>query len=397
MPLRFDRAELPEPERTAEGYLRTVAIVARPGVLVYPKPDGSEDRELVTADVLAASAQGLADRAMTLRHPTANGKPNGVPLRVSKDNVAKFSIGHSRDGIKVNEDGSIGVPVTITHADGIAAIDGGMRGISPLYDAVVVDAPPDSVHPTFGRYNKIQTSRTYNSIAIVPLGRGGPQCHLRADDSEANIEIEGGVEPEVAPAPVVAPPHADEIPPAPEPSASEAAPALAAILKLLGVATVDEAHAKLSTEWMELCAKRDAFHGILGLLSVENAEAAHAKIAAIVVVPEVRADSVEARTWFHGRAKLHAAAVALGMAIPDIAALGDDDLRKHVVLARQPTLRADESPAYYAAAFDMAPPVDHLAPLRLTGKPPELRADAAPPKKSTNPWDEAHRPVPARS
>lgn len=382
MPLRFDRAELPTPERTAEGYLRTTAIVARPGVLEYPRPDGTIDRELVTPEVLAESAQGLADRALTLRHPTKDGRPNGVPIRVDKSNVAKFTIGHSRDGIVINEDGSIGVPVTVTHAKGIEAIDGGMRGISPLYDSVIVDAPKidgkDPVHAVYGRYNKIQTSRVYNSIAICPLGRGGPQCHLRADDSEAVVEIEGG---EV---------HADEdvVAPAVEESAEANATkaALAAILERFGVATVEEAWSKINAEWSELYAKRDALSGLMALLQCDTADAVRAKVEAMMAPPVMRADSVEARAWFHTRAKLHTAAVAAKVPNPD--ALDDAALRKAIVLARAPILRADESDAYYAAAFDFVP-VDHLASLRHDGKPAALRADEAPKKLPASRWDDA--------
>lgn len=436
MPLRFDRAELPAPERTKEGFLRTVAVVARPGVLEYPQKDGTVVRELVTADVLAASAQALGDCVITLRHPT---NPDGTPLRVNKDNASKFSVGHTRETITINEDGSVSVPVTITDAKAIDAIDKGMRGVSPLYDVDTIPAPPNSVHPTFGRYTHIQTKRTpAGTIAICPLGRGGPQCHLRADDSEAIIEIEGGE----------AQPRADEaaIPPAAtagtareilqaaiarherhmagteptsEPSQQAmmdemraalaampmespgddvpaSAKAMAALLNVLGVTTIEEALRKLEAEWGELITKRAALDAMLSLLACDTADAAKAKIAALSAPPStMRADSVEARSWFHDRSKLHVAAVAAGMTIPEIDALGDDDLRKAVVLKRQPTLRADEAPAYYRAAFDMAPPVDHLAPLRLSGKAapaPDvgLRADAAPasPKPASR-WDDA--------
>lgn len=405
MPLRFDRAELPKPERTKEGFLRTVAVVARPGVLVYPKRGGGEVRELVTAEVLAASAQGIADNVLTLRHPLA---ADGTPIRVTKDNADKYSIGHSGGNVVINEDGSIAVPVTITHAKGIEAIDNGMRGVSPLYDVVTVDAPPGSVHPTFGRYDKIQTSRTYAATtAICPLGRGGPQCHLRADDAEAMIEIEGGDEaaPDIDAATesaiAASEVRADELPAAVAPEAEPAADLVKAMLAMLGVATVDEAWAKINSEWSELCAKRDALGALLTILQVENAEAAREKLAALTAppapAPEVRADSVEARAWFHRRAKLHAAAIAAKLPDPD--AMDDAALRKAVVLARQPSLRADASDAFYEAAFELAAPVDHLAPLRLPGKPatPAIRADESASKPSTNRWNDAFNVVPARS
>jgi hypothetical protein len=186
------------------------------------------------------------------------------------------------------------------------------------------------------------------------------------------------------------------------------------MLALLGVATIDEAWSKLNSEWAELCAKRDALGGLLTILQVESAEAARAKLAemtaavvvvapaavaepivaavATAVVEAVRADSTDARAWFHRRAKLHAAAVALAIPASDIDALDDAALRKRVCLTRQPTLRADADEAYYEAAFDLTP-VDHLAVLRLTPKtaPAAIRADSAP---THDPYDVAFRPRP---
>ena len=173
--LRFDIAELKAPTRRPDGSLLAEGFVARPGIYVYQGADGTKRRELVPAATLADpnALATLRRVGVTLNHPTDR--------KVTADNSAAVLVGDVGTDVGVNTDGWLRADIAVRRSDAVAAIDQGVRQLSPGYFATLDETP--GVDPDFGAYDAIQTSREYNHVAIVPNARGGVGCELRADDA----------------------------------------------------------------------------------------------------------------------------------------------------------------------------------------------------------------------
>jgi hypothetical protein len=184
---RYDRgvAALLPAETTPEGYLLVEGIVARPGVYVYRRPDGSTHRELIPLTTLAdaASASTLARKPVTLAHPDAPVTPNTVGV---------VGVGDVGEEVTVLDTGHVRVRFAVRRADAIAAVRSGVVELSPGYDVEIEVAP--GVDPTWGPYDAIQRRRSYNHLAIVDAARGGAVCRLRIDSEDALMENEAPTE-----------------------------------------------------------------------------------------------------------------------------------------------------------------------------------------------------------
>ncbi len=174
--------------RTPEGFLLTTGKLAKPGIMVYRKADGSEIRELVTAEVLQdpVSNASLFGKAFTLEHPADD---------VTPDNWAALSHGTWGPGCYEpdHEDGpGLYAPVTVhtrTMLD-ILEDDSGPRELSPGYSVQVDDTPGED--PEFGPYDtrQIPGSRRYNHGALTEAARGGPDLTIRKDSAHEVIPME---------------------------------------------------------------------------------------------------------------------------------------------------------------------------------------------------------------
>lgn len=165
------------PQRTDEGYILAEGVAARPGVYTYTRADGSTFRELVDAEVLAASAATLARKPLTVLHPERMVTPSTV-----RDDMA----GMTGERILI-DDGYVIVTATVTRDDGIQRIErDGWRELSSGYYATVDETPGvwtdrDGVQHA---YDCRQTDRRYNHLALVPRGRHGSEASLRIDSLE---------------------------------------------------------------------------------------------------------------------------------------------------------------------------------------------------------------------
>jgi hypothetical protein len=169
--------------RTPSGFLRGRTRVTRTGVYVYRNPDGTLRRELRhPEDVFNKdSLESLKMIPITNLHPTSN---EGL---VTADTAQLLSIGFTGENISI--DGKfVDVPIVITSADGVAAVDGGRRELSLGYTFEREEVPG-----TFDGevYDYRQRNIVYNHLAIVNRGRAGAEVRLNMD---GDVEVVDGIQ-----------------------------------------------------------------------------------------------------------------------------------------------------------------------------------------------------------
>lgn len=168
-----------KPERTPEGWLRVPARLGRVGVLDYRKAGGGVRRELRRPEQVfdAESIRSWEGVPVTLEHP---------PRALDVSNAQKFQVGtvHS-----VRQDGRYLVgELLLTSKDAIddvlsrrrKQISGGYRQV-PLESAGEWEGE---------RYDAEQTQIHGNHVALVRVGRSGPDVAVLNLDSEAAVETD---------------------------------------------------------------------------------------------------------------------------------------------------------------------------------------------------------------
>lgn len=174
-------------ERTPTGGIRVPARIARTGVLVYQRGDGTVVREYRPPEEAfrAESLQSLEDAVVTVDHPRAQ--------LVTPDIARAVSVGHVRDVGK--RDGKF-VSTSLAVIDGptIDAIDKGQLGEISAGYLCTLDATPGTT-PEGEAYDAVQRSVVYNHVALLPAGAGraGRDVSLRLDGLE--VRIGGGPDP----------------------------------------------------------------------------------------------------------------------------------------------------------------------------------------------------------
>jgi len=168
--IRIDRAVMPRVDSTDEGYLRGDAIVTRTGVFRYRNSDGSERLELRHPDDVLTneSLSTLSSLPITIDHPSA---------LVNADNAAELSVGLTGDQARV--DGmNVMTRITVTHKDGVSAVQNGKRELSLGYTTELVRE--DGTY-NGQAYTHRQTNVRYNHLAIVGRARAGAQARINLD------------------------------------------------------------------------------------------------------------------------------------------------------------------------------------------------------------------------
>lgn len=171
---RIDRAPLNRSRvtRTDQGYLRVPAHLTTVGVFPYSDPaTGKQRLELrLPEDVFHAdSLRSYQSAPVTDDHP---------PSMLNAENTRSHEVGHvvgdaRRDGELVAAD------LMIRDAATIAKVEAGKREISNGYRVRLEETP--GVHPQYGRYDAIQRDIRVNHVAIVDIGRAGPEACIRMD------------------------------------------------------------------------------------------------------------------------------------------------------------------------------------------------------------------------
>ncbi len=310
---RRDRATsaLSPAKETEEGYLYVDGFAVVPGILRYPRADGTVVRELILPEDIhdPASVDSLRRKPITWEHP---------PRRVDSQNVDAYGIGNLDDTGR-GPDGELKVQFLIQKADYVEKFKrGDKRGLSPGYMCQLDDTP--GVHPVYGEYDRRQHSRRYNHLAIVSNPRGGPRASARFDADDFVLEEE--VDPEQIKKIVLEALKQQRADEATEQGRqdAESAAALAPVAKALGV-EADSAKVLAAVE--ALAAKADS-----------------ANDAALLAYASERAPLLNLASEH----KIDAA---------EVAKLGNADLRKRCALAVLPTARKDASDEYYRAVIEV--------------------------------------------
>lgn len=154
-------------------------VLARPGIYLYRRADGSMLRELVPLEVLADGdwLASVGRSTVTLEHP---------PEMLTPENVQRFAVGDTDGDPSVDDRGFVRIKIAARTAAAIKAIQsGGKVGLSPGYTVDVDETP--GVDATFGAYDSRQIRRYANNHnAICGKPRGGQTCSLRVDAYEVD-------------------------------------------------------------------------------------------------------------------------------------------------------------------------------------------------------------------
>jgi HK97 family phage prohead protease len=175
--LRLDGGRLGKAERTPQGGIRVPARVTRTGILRYRLPDGSIRRELRTPEEVfrPESLATLKSAPVTDHHP-----PFG---HVTPETWKQVTVGHVE--VARQDSKYVEAALVIQDAAQIEKIDSGARqDISAGYRCIVKMAPGVwNGEP----YDAVQTSITYNHVALLPKGggRAGVDVGLRLDSGDA--------------------------------------------------------------------------------------------------------------------------------------------------------------------------------------------------------------------
>lgn len=181
-PLRFDRAVAPTRcERTDNGWLRAPARLTRIGVFPYVRADGTIRRELRLPDEVFRPD---ALRSFSLVPVTDDHPPE--PHGLTADNAAKYARGAV--GENVIPDGEfVAASLLITDAALVAKVDGGKVELSCGYFCDLDETP--GTHPVFGPYDVIQRNIAGNHVAVVDVGRAGPEARIKLDSADAEMVL----------------------------------------------------------------------------------------------------------------------------------------------------------------------------------------------------------------
>lgn len=147
-------------------------------MLIY-REGGREVRELVPEEVLydEEHLRLLRDVVVTLEHPDQ---------MVNPTNQERFNAGNISGEVRKLADGSIGAPIILRRDDLLNAVK--TRAKTELSEGYRAEIRNESgVHPVYGPYDRVQTKRVPNHVAVTGRARGGRTLAIRLDadgDSE---------------------------------------------------------------------------------------------------------------------------------------------------------------------------------------------------------------------
>lgn len=168
-----------------DGRVICPATYARDGVLIYRQPDGSVVRELRLPETNKApeTLTSYAVSPLTLDHPS---------VLVDKNNAKNLAVGFSDRQVFYDRGFLRGV-VMIHDSEAIDRVGRGKVQLSPGY---YCDVEESSGVWRGQPYDRIQRNVRTNHIAIVDIGRNGPEIRLHWDSADAECMVQQTSEPE---------------------------------------------------------------------------------------------------------------------------------------------------------------------------------------------------------
>lgn len=169
---RLDAVELRPMRRDVNGFLRGDAFVSKVGVFEYFR-DGRIYKEFRSPEEVfhPESLASMELAPVTLGHPSTS---DGL-LKSPKEADGRV-VGAAGNPTRL--DSAVRASMLIHASDAVAAIEAGIRQISPGYKAEYFEKPGTYNGQS---YDGIQTNIRYNHHAIVPLGRQGGDVGMRLD------------------------------------------------------------------------------------------------------------------------------------------------------------------------------------------------------------------------
>jgi hypothetical protein len=169
---RIDQGELKAAQLLPNGYLKCEARLTRTGVFIYRNDDGSERRELrLDEEVFKPdSLETFAMAPITDEHP---------PVFLNSKNTSEFQRGHM--GETIRKDGKFAVgSLLVTDNRLVSKMQKGKAvQVSCGYTCDLEER--SGVTKSGEKYDAIQRNIRGNHVAIVPLGRAGPEARVRMD------------------------------------------------------------------------------------------------------------------------------------------------------------------------------------------------------------------------
>ena len=183
---RFDRGTLRKPARMANGWLKADGFLTRTGIFTYRNADGSERRELrLPEEVFHADAlESFGLVPVTDDHPTEI-----LDATNTKDHArGALSEGVRRDGEFVR------ATMLVYDASLIEKMEAGKVELSCGYTCDM-DETPGTYRGQ--RYDAVQKNIRGNHVAVVDIGRAGPEARVRMDNASVMVAaVECSDEPE---------------------------------------------------------------------------------------------------------------------------------------------------------------------------------------------------------
>lgn len=168
---RIDFGTLAAPVRRSDGSIVVEARLARTGVQVYTRTDGTKVREYRPKSEVfdAKSLETFRGRPVTNNHP---------PAMLDATNATEYAVGAVLETPR--QDGQWMVAsLSIYDATTVKAMEAGKVQVSNGYDADIVDEPGTT--PEGEHYDAIQTKIEGNHVAIVQNARAGKDAAVRMD------------------------------------------------------------------------------------------------------------------------------------------------------------------------------------------------------------------------
>lgn len=189
--VRYDIGELGKAVKTPQGFLRAPANLTRSGVFVYKNADGSTRKEYRPPEEVfhTDSLASFEDVPVTLLHPA----------RLLDAESTKV---HGRGWNKEvpRRDGNWAVSrIVVTDKEAVAKVESRECGAISLGYRCDYDPTP-GVTPEGERYDGVQRNIRGNHIALVPVGRAGPEATVRIDADDAVMvspAVTGGPAPQL--------------------------------------------------------------------------------------------------------------------------------------------------------------------------------------------------------
>jgi hypothetical protein len=184
---RFDVARLASPVRHDNGWMDVEGVLTKTGVFTYVNPDGSLRREArIPEEVFApASLASAAQVPVTDDHPPTRypGKPhlNGL---LDASNARDYAVGSAAEPRRDGEDKLVG-KLRVTDGPTASKMTAGKVALSCGYTCVS-DRTPGVFEGQ--PYDLIQRNIRYNHVALVDVGRAGPEARVRVDGIDTRVE-----------------------------------------------------------------------------------------------------------------------------------------------------------------------------------------------------------------